>query len=80
MIDKSDLLVSSVYNRLFSSAMTHKDCKWSKLESAKAINQKESEWLCSSFNDETWGSLNKSGFSKVKYFKSTRNHMSTYVC
>ena len=60
MIDKVDLLVSSDYNSLYPSATAHPDSKWSKTETAKAINIEDSDRLCSLFNNGNWKSLNKS--------------------
>ena len=37
MVDKTDLLISSDYSNLYSSAMAHLDSKWPKRETAKAI-------------------------------------------
>ena len=37
------------------------------MDTAKAIYQKDSNWLRSSFNSKTWGSLNKSGLFKVNH-------------
>ena len=57
MIDKSDLFVSSDYSSLNISAMAHKDSRWPKLETAKAINQNDSKRVCSSFNYKSWGRI-----------------------
>ena len=45
MRDKSDLLVSSDYNGLSSSAMAHLDSKWPKIDTGKAINIEDSDRL-----------------------------------
>ena len=79
MVEKSDLLVSAVYNSLYSSALTHNDSKWPEKQTAKAIIQNDSEWFRSSFNNKTSGSLDKSGFNKVKYYNPKQiifQHMS----
>ena len=67
MVDKSDLFVSAVYKSLYPSAMAHKVSKWPKIETAKSKTQQYSDWRFSSFNTETWWTLNKSGFFKLKY-------------
>ena len=79
VIDKSDLLVSSDYNSLYPSAMAHPDSKWPKIETAKAIEEEDSDRLCELFNKGDWKSLNKSGFFKVRYYNSKEiifQHMS----
>ena len=48
--------------------MAHKYSKWLQLKTAKAITQQDNEWLCSSFNNKTWGRLNKSGLFKLKNY------------
>ena len=55
------------------------DSRWPKLEKAKTINQNDSKWLRSSFNNQTRGSLNKFGFFGVKYYNAKEikfQHMS----
>ena len=47
--------------------MAHPDSKWPKIETAKAINIEDSNYLCELFNNGNWKSLNKSGFFKVRY-------------
>ena len=47
-IDKTDLLVSRDYNSLYPSAMAHPHTKCPKVETAKAISEMVSKWLCSS--------------------------------
>ena len=66
MVDKSDPLVSSVYKSQYPSAMAHPDSRWPYIEKAKAIDQDDGEWLCSSFNNRSCKILDKSGFFKVK--------------
>ena len=66
MIDKSDLLLSCDYTTLYPSLMAHNDFRCPKIETAKSINQNESNWFCSSFSNKTWESLKESGVFKVK--------------
>ena len=49
-MDKLDLLVLGNYNSLYPSAKAHKDSKWPKVETAKAIKNEESDRLCDLFN------------------------------
>ena len=44
--------------------MAHPDSKWPIIETAKAINIEDSNFLCELFNNGNWKSLNKSGFLK----------------
>ena len=67
MVGKSVLYVLSTYNSLYPAAMPDKDSKLTKVETAKDINQQDSERLCFSFNNKTWGNQNKPGFFKVKH-------------
>ena len=64
-VDKSDLLVSSDYNSLYPSAMAHEKSTWPSIETALAINPKDSEVYCELFNTGYWASLNKTGFLKL---------------
>ena len=65
--NESDLLVSSEYNRLYPSAMAHKDSKWPVKETAVAKKTKNSTRLCELFNSGEWKNLNKARFIKVNY-------------
>ena len=67
--------------------MAHLDSKWRKKETAKAIDQNDSNWFCFRFIDKTWESLNNFGFFKLKncnqkksYFKKSllRKTFSTF--
>ena len=46
MINKSDLLILSVYISLYPSAMAHLDSKWPKVQTKKAIKIEYSDRLC----------------------------------
>ena len=69
VIDKSDLLVSSVYNSLYPSAMAHLDSKWPIIETARAIRLEDSDYFCELFIDREWENLNKRGFFKIKFYQ-----------
>ena len=47
--------------------MAHEKSTWRAIETAKAINQEDSDVFCEFFNSGQWASLNKTGFFKVKY-------------
>ena len=49
--------------------MARPDSKWPKIESAKAVDMEDSNYLCEFFNDGEWKKLNKTGFLKVRFFK-----------
>ena len=66
-IDKSKLLVSSIYKSLYRSAMAHEKPNWPAIELAKVINPDDSEFYYKLFHTGEWVSLNKTGFFKVKY-------------
>ena len=68
MTDHWDLLVSNDYNSLYPSTITHKGSKGLKIETTIALIRDDSEWICSSFNIKTWGSLSKSEFFKIEIF------------
>ena len=38
--------------------MAHKDSKWPKIETAKAIRKEDSDRLCELFNSGEWKTLN----------------------
>ena len=77
MVDKT--VLSSEYNSLYTSAMAHRDSKWPKLETVKAIIIEDNEKICSLFIRGGWKNLNKSGFFKVKN-QNSKVFFSTYEC
>ena len=48
--------------------MAYPDSKWPKIETAKAIRPKDSEYLFELFNNGEWKNLNKTGFFKRSYY------------
>ena len=59
--------------------MAHPDSKRPAIETAKAINIEDSNYLCELFNNGNWKSLNKSGFFKIRYYNAKEiifQHMS----
>ena len=68
MIDKSDLLVSGDNKSLYPFAMAHPESKWLIKETAKAISQSDSRWICIVLKLNHGGNFKKSGFFKVEYY------------
>ena len=50
IVDKFAPLLSNDYSSLYPSTMAQSVSRWAELQTAKAIDQHTSEWLCSSFS------------------------------
>ena len=62
--------MSSVFNSLYPSAKAHKNSKWPKIETAKAIKKEDNDRLCGLFNSGEWRTLNKSVVFRIRYYNA----------